>query len=39
MGNIVQGRDREANIARGEAEFYICRETMPACNISCSARA
>jgi len=39
MGNIAQGRDREANIARGEAECYICPETTPACNISCSAQA
>ena len=38
-GNIAQGRGREANIARGEAECYICLETTPACNISCSAQA
>jgi len=39
MGNIAQGRGREANIARGEAECYICLETVPVCNISRSARA
>ena len=33
MGNIVQGRGREANIARGEAECYICLETMPTCTV------
>jgi len=38
-GNIAQGRGREANIARGEAECYICLETTPACNISRGARA
>jgi len=39
MGNIAQGRGREANIARGKAECYISPETTPTCNISCSTRA
>jgi len=39
MGNIAQGRGREANVAQGEAKCYICLETTPVCNISHSARA
>ena len=32
-GNIVQGCSREATIARGKAECYICLEATPTCNI------
>ena len=30
MGNIAQGRGQGANIARGEAESYICLKATPA---------
>jgi len=35
MRNVTQGCGREANIARGKAEYYICLETicMPTCSI------
>jgi len=33
MGTISRGCGREANMAWGEAECYICLKTTPMCNI------